>query len=129
MLILGISAYYHDSAAALIEDGDVIAAAQEERFSRRRHDASFPDSAIRACLDIAGARAADVELVAFFDKPFLKLERVLETYLAFAPRGFQSFRQTMPGWLKERLFQKKRLVAELERLDERIDWERRLLFS
>ena len=129
MLILGISAYYHDSAAALVEDGEVVAAAQEERFSRRRHDAAFPDGAIRSCLEIAGARAADVDLVTFYDKPFLKLERVLETYLAFAPRGFESFRQTMPLWLKERLFQKKMLVGELDKLDERVDWERRLLFS
>lgn len=129
MLILGISAYCHDSAAALVEDGEVVAAAQEERFSRRRHDAAFPDGAIRACLGIAGARAADVDLVAFYDKPFLKLERVVETYLAFAPRGFQSFRRAMPLWLKDRLFQKKMLVGELETLDERVDWERRLLFS
>ena len=92
MRILGLSAYYHDSAAALVVDGKVTAAEQEERFTRKKHDSDFPRHAIRSCLDIAGLRPADLDQVAFYDKPFLKFERLLETYLAFAPRGFSSLR-------------------------------------
>ena len=96
MKVLGISAWYHDSAAALVDDGEIVAAAQEERFSRRKHDAGFPAQAARFCLQYAGLTADQVDFVAFYDKPFLKFERLLETYLAFAPRGFQSFRQALP---------------------------------
>ena len=106
MKILGISAFYHDAAAALIVDGRIVAAAQEERFTRKKHDSGFPVNAIRFCLEFAGMRPADLDQVAFYDKPFLKFERLLETYLAFAPRGFTSFRQALPIWLKEKLFQK-----------------------
>src|SRR6516165_10127704 len=98
MKILGISAYYHDSAAALIDDGAIIAAAQEERFSRRKHDARFPHYAAAWCLQSSGTRLADIDYVVFYDKPWLKFERMLETYLAYAPRGLQSFLTAMPIW-------------------------------
>src|SRR5512141_1490680 len=104
--ILGISAFYHDSAAALVVDGDIVAAAQEERFTRKKHDPGFPRSAVRYCLEEAGLDLASVDCVAFYDKPFLKFERLLETYLAFAPRGFKSFSMAIPVWLREKLFQK-----------------------
>ena len=97
MRILGISAFYHDSAAALIEDGEIIAAAQEERFTRKKHDARFPAAAIAYCLEEKGLDLGGVDYVAFYDKPLLKFERLLDTYLAFAPRGFQSFRKAMTG--------------------------------
>ena len=129
MRILGISAYYHDAAAAVVVDGRIVAAAQEERFTRIKHDPAFPHHAIRACIALAGLQPADIDLVAFYDKPFLKFERLLETYLAFAPRGFTSFRQALPLWLKEKLFQKSMLVKELAQLDGDIDWTPRLLFS
>ena len=106
MRILGVSAFYHDSAAALIEDGYILAAAQEERFTRKKHDAAFPKQAITYCLEEAGFTLDQIDYVAFYDKPFLKFERLIETYLAFAPRGFQSFKMAMPVWLKEKLFQK-----------------------
>ena len=104
MYILGISAYYHDSAAALISDGRVVAAAQEERFSRKKHDHSFPSQAAEYCLSQAGITVADLDLVAFYDKPFLKFERLLETYLSFAPAGLRSFLQAMPMWIKEKVW-------------------------
>ena len=129
MNILGVSAYYHDSAAALVKDGSIIAAAQEERFTRKKHDARFPRNAVKFCLESAGLTAKDVDYVAFYDKPFLKFERLLETYLAFAPRGFKSFRMAIPLWLKEKLFQKSLLADEMEELDPDIDWEKRLLFT
>ncbi|HWS25735.1 MAG TPA: carbamoyltransferase N-terminal domain-containing protein, partial [Xanthomonadales bacterium] len=113
MLILGLSAYYHDSAAALLRDGQIVAAAQEERFSRVKHDARFPSHAVRYCLHEAGVSLADVDHVVFFEKPFLKFERLLETYLAFAPRGFASFATAMPIWLRDKLFQKKLIADEL----------------
>ena len=116
MRILGLSAYYHDSAAALVVDGRIVAAAQEERFSRRKHDAGFPTSAIRFCLEHAGIAPADVDAVAFYDKPFLKFERLLETYLAFAPRGYRSFAMAMPVWIQEKLFQKDLLQKQLARI-------------
>jgi carbamoyltransferase len=128
MRILGISAFYHDSAAALVEDGRIVAAAQEERFTRRKHDARFPRHAVEACLAEAGVGLDQVDHVAFYDKPFLKFERLLETYLMFAPRGFRSFRMALPLWLKEKLFQKHLLRQELRRLDPSFD-ESRLLFS
>jgi len=129
MRILGISAYYHDSAAALLRDGVVVAAAQEERFTRKKHDASFPHEAIRSCLESTGTRAADIDLVAFYDKPFLKFDRLVETYLAFAPRGFASFREALPVWVKDKLFQKRSIVKELAQLDDGPDWGKKLIFS
>jgi len=129
MIVLGISAYYHDAAAALLRDGHVIAAAQEERFTRKKHDSSFPHHAIRACLETSGVRASEVDFVAFYDKPFLKFERLLETYLAFAPRGFQSFRTALPVWIKDKLFQRGTLLSELKNVQSGIDWAKRLLFS
>jgi carbamoyltransferase len=129
MKILGISSYYHDSAAALLRDGQVVAAAQEERFTRKKHDSAFPHEAIRSCLQSTGTRAAEIDLVAFYDKPFLKFERLIETYLAFAPRGFTSFRQALPVWVKDKLFQRRNILKELELIDEGQDWEKKLLFS
>lgn len=129
MRILGISGYYHDSAAALIVDGKVIAAAQEERFSRKRHDAGFPKLAIEFCLARGGISASDIDYVAFYDKPFLKFERLLETYLAYAPAGFESFRTALPVWIKEKLFQKDLLARELKAIDPTVDWLKRLMFS
>src|SRR5688572_30410846 len=129
MRILGISAYYHDSAAALVVDGKVVAAAQEERFTRKKHDSNFPHHAIKACLEIAGLTPAQLDHVAFYDKPFLKFERLLETYLAFTPRGFTSFRQALPVWVKDKLFQRNTLLKELKTLDRDADWEAKLLFS
>jgi carbamoyltransferase len=128
--ILGISAFYHDSAACLIEDGKIIAAAQEERFSRIKHDASFPHNAIRYCLNQAQIAAAGVDHVVFYEKPFLKFERLVETYLAFVPRGFLSFSAAIPVWIHEKLFQKSGILKELSQsLDSSINWEKRLLFS
>lgn len=109
MNILGISAFYHDSAAALVQDGRVIAAAQEERFSRKKHDADFPERAVDYCLAEAGVQASELDYVAFYEKPLLKFDRLIETYFAFAPRGFQSFRQALPLWLKEKLFAQRTL--------------------
>jgi len=127
--ILGISAYYHDSAAALVVDGRIEYAAQEERFSRKKHDPSFPREAIRTCLETTGVRADQIDVVAFYDKPFLKFERLLETYLAFAPRGFNSFRRALPLWIKEKLFQKSLLLKELKGLLGEADWQSKLIFS
>jgi carbamoyltransferase len=129
MRVLGLSAYYHDSAAALLEDGRILAAAQEERFTRRKHDSSFPRHAIASCLEISGLRLEDVDCVAFYDKPFLKFERLLETYVAYAPRGFASFRRAIPVWLREKLFQKDLLLKELGKLSNGVDFSERLLFS
>ncbi len=128
MRILGISAFYHDSAAALVIDGDIAAAAQEERFTRKKQDAGFPCNAIEYCLSEAGG-LDKIDYVAFYDKPFLKFERLLETYLAFAPRGFASFGMAMPLWLKEKLFQKYLIKSELKRWMKDFDWEDRLLFA
>ena len=129
MRILGISAFYHDSAAALIEDGRIVAAAQEERFTRKKADADYPKNAIAYCLKAGGVTLADIDRVAFYDKPFLKFERLLETYLAFAPRGFKSFRMAIPLWLREKLFLKQLLGDELKALEPGYDWENRLAFS
>jgi carbamoyltransferase len=126
--ILGLSALYHDSAAALVVDGVLAAAAQEERFTRVKHDARYPRNAVDYCLGEAGCRLSDIDRVVFYDKPFLKFERLLETYLATAPRGFASFRMSMPLWLKDKLFQKARLTKELARHDPDFD-PGRLLFS
>ena len=111
--ILGISAYYHDSAAALLADGEVLAAAQEERFTRKKHDSSFPVHACRFVLEEAGVSYRDLAAVAFYDKPFLKFERLLETYHAFAPGGFVSFLSAMPVWIKEKLFMRNLLGDHL----------------
>ena len=129
MIVLGISAYYHDSAAAIVRDGVVVNAAQEERFTRKKHDPGFPANAIRWCLADAGVAPGDVDRVAFYDKPFLKFERLLETYLAFAPRGFTSFRTAMPVWLSEKLFQKDLLLKELHAIDPDLATTNKLLFS
>ncbi|MGN6134432.1 MAG: carbamoyltransferase N-terminal domain-containing protein, partial [Aureliella sp.] len=101
--ILGISAFYHDSAAALVVDGQIVAAAQEERFSRRKHDAAFPKRAIEYCLSAAGMRPEQLEYVAYYEKPFTKFERLLETQVAYAPRGYRAFRRAMPSWLSQKL--------------------------
>jgi carbamoyltransferase len=129
MIVLGISALYHDSAAALLRDGEIIAAAQEERFTRKKHDPGFPKHAIEYCLDEAGITAADVDIVAFYDKPFLKFERLLETYVAFAPKGFESFRMAIPVWLREKLFLKDLLIKELKSFAPDVGWEEKLKFS
>src|SRR4051812_17984727 len=114
--VLGISSYYHDSAAALLRDGDIVAAAQEERFSRKKHDERFPVGAIDFCLREARITLADVSHIAFYDKPLVKFERLLETYLSYAPRGFVSFATAMPVWLKDKLFLKKTLRREFSLL-------------
>src|SRR5262245_14895764 len=129
MRILGVSAFYHDSAAALLVDGRIAAAAQEERFTRKKHDARFPREAITYCLQSAGLRLRDVDYVAFYDKPFLKFERLLETYLAFAPRGFRSFAMAVPVWVGEKLFQKNLLQSELRGFDPEFDAATKLLFA
>lgn len=130
MYTLGISAFYHDSAACLLEDGEIVAAAQEERFSRKKHDSGFPHHAIQYCLREAEISGAQVDSVVFYEKPFLKFERLLETYLAFAPRGFLSFAKAMPIWVKDKLYQKSALIRDLKvSLAEDVDWRDRLLFS
>jgi carbamoyltransferase len=129
MRILGISAFYHDSAAALVRDGEIVAAAQEERFTRKKHDSRFPAKAVEYCLAQDGVGLADVDWVAFYDKPFLKFERLLETYVAFAPRGLRSFAMAMPLWVREKLFQKSLLRDELKQFSADFDWENRLLFT
>ena len=130
MYILGISAFYHDSAACLIRDGEIIAAAQEERFTRIKHDSNFPSNAIQFCVDHAGVNADQIAAIAFYEKPFLKFERLLETYLAFAPKGFKSFSKAMPLWVKDKLFQKLTLINALDKtFGIKGDWENRLLFS
>ncbi len=115
--ILGISAFYHDSAAALIIDGEIVAAAQEERFTRIKHDASYPVNAINYCLNESKLSLKQIDYISFYDKPFLKFERLLETYVAFAPKGFQSFRLAIPIWLREKLFLKNWLLKELKKID------------
>ena len=130
MNILGISAYYHDSAACLVVDGKIIAAAQEERFTRKKHDENFPVNAINYCLTEAGLSAQQIDYVVFYDKPFLKFERLFETYLAFAPRGFKSFATSLPVWVKDKLFQKSVILDALkDHLDKTTDWSNKLLFS
>jgi carbamoyltransferase len=129
MNILGISAFYHDSAAALVQDGRIAAAAQEERFTRTKHDAGFPSNAIAYCLKQAGLKGSNVDFVVFYDKPFLKFERLLETYVAFAPRGFKSFRTAMPIWVGEKLFQKDMLKKALTDCDPELADPKKLLFT
>src|SRR5688572_20696803 len=112
MKILGISAFYHDSAAAIVEDGKVIAAAQEERFSRIKHDSSFPSKAIEFCLDYSASTVDQLDAIVYYEKPLLKFERLLETYFSFAPKGLVSFISAMPVWLKEKMFFKRQIKRE-----------------
>ncbi|MEQ8522552.1 MAG: carbamoyltransferase N-terminal domain-containing protein, partial [Vicingaceae bacterium] len=128
MKILGISAFYHDSAAAIIEDGKIIAAAQEERFTRKKHDASFPSNAVAYCLEYSGSTLNDLDAIAFYDKPLLKFERLLETYYAFSPKGLASFITAIPVWLKEKLFLKKLIKDELKELGDFDPKKYKLLF-
>ena len=127
--ILGISAFYHDSAAALAKDGKIVAAAQEERFSRKKHDSRYPFNAINFVLEYCNLKLSEVDHIVFYEKPFLKFERLLETYLAFAPSGFKSFSMAMPLWLKEKLFQKKMLFNELKEHDENFNNINKINFS
>ena len=120
MNILGISAFYHDSAACLVRDGEIIAAAQEERFTRKKHDSAFPVNAIKYCLTEAKLSAGGIDYVVFYDKPFLKFERIFETYLAFAPKGFTSFATSLPVWIKDKLFQKSVILKALKECCERL---------
>ena len=130
MYILGISAFYHDSAACIIKDGEIIAAAQEERFTRKKHDASFPSYAIKYCVQEAQINAQQIDIVVFYEKPFIKFERLLETYLAFAPKGFVSFAMAMPAWIKDKLFQKSLIIKELRSIfGKDTNWHERLMFS
>jgi carbamoyltransferase len=130
MKILGISAYYHDAASCLVVDGEIIAAAQEERFTRKKHDSNFPVNAICYCLSEGKTSSRDIDYVVFYDKPFLKFERLLETYLAFAPKGFKSFATSLPIWLKDKLFQKTVITNALRDLwGKDVKWEEKLLFS
>jgi len=129
MRVLGISAYYHDSAAAIVRDGEIIAAAQEERFTRKKHDPSFPVHAVQYCLDAEGVSLDSVDYIVFYDKPFLKFERLLETYLAFAPRGLRSFQMAIPLWIREKLFQKDLLAKELKKISPSKNLEGKLLFT
>ena len=129
MRVIGISAYYHDSAAALVDNGTIVAAAQEERFSRKKHDARFPANALAYCLRQGGLRLGDIDQIVFYDKPFLKFERLVQTYLAFAPRGFGSFRQSLPLWLREKLFLRDLLETELRQGDGGAQWNGVLNFS
>ena len=127
--ILGISAFYHDSAATLLIDGEIIAAAQEERFTRKKHDLSYPFNAIEFVLNFSKIKLSEVDQIIFFEKPFLKFERLLETYVAFAPKGFKSFCMAMPIWLKDKLFQKKMLFNELKRHDDNFNDDKKIYFS
>ena len=127
--ILGISAFYHDSAAALIKDGKITSAAQEERFTRKKHDSGFPSNAINFVLNFSNVKLSEIDHIVFYEKPFLKFERLLETYVAFAPKGFQSFSRAMPIWLREKLFQKKLIFDYLQNLDKSFNSDSKLLFS
>jgi carbamoyltransferase len=129
MHILGLSAFYHDSAAALIGEGQILAAAQEERFTRKKHDAAFPVNALRYCLQAANLAGKDIDRVVFYEKPFIKFERLLETYLAFAPRGFASFRKAMPLWIGEKLFQRDLILRELKGIAPELADKAKLRFS
>jgi carbamoyltransferase len=129
MRILGISAFYHDSAAVLVDDGAIVAAAQEERFTRQKHDSRFPRNAVKYCLEHAGLTLEDLDHVVFYDKPLLKFDRLLETYLAFAPAGFRSLRHSLPVWIGGKLFQRQTLEKQLKPFGNGFDWERKLLFA
>ena len=129
MVVLGISAFYHDSAAAIVRDGEIIAAVQEERFTRKKHDSCFPSESIRYCLCEAGVDGRGVDRVVYYEKPFVKFGRLLETYIAFAPRGFSSFRRAMPLWLNEKLFLRELILKELGKIDLQLGVDKKLLFS
>src|ERR1017187_10134830 len=129
MRVLGISAFYHDSAAALVRDGEIVAAAQQERFTRKKHDSGFPRHAVEYCLRTEGVPLEEINYIVFYDKPFLKFERLLETYLTFAPRGLRSFQVAVPLWVREKLFQKKLLCDYLQVHGAGFDLESRLLFT
>ncbi len=131
MYILGISAFYHDSAACIIKDGKILAAAQEERFTRIKHDHSFPVNSIKFCMQESNINYSDLDSVVFYEKPFLKFERLLETYLAFAPKGFLSFIKSMPIWIKDKLFQKSKIIIELNKIFKikKYNWDKKLFFS
>jgi carbamoyltransferase len=127
--ILGISAFYHDSAASLIENGIIIAAAQEERFSRKKHDDRFPKNAIKFLLENSNCSLNEIDKIIFYEKPFLKFERLLETYIAFSPKGFKQFSKAIPIWLKEKLFQKKQIINFLKEIDNSFLPDNKILFS
>ena len=127
--ILGISAFYHDSAACILKNGEIVAAAQEERFSRKKHDASYPHQAINFVLKYSNIRLSEIDQIVFFEKPFLKFERLLETYVAFAPKGFFSFSKAMPLWIKEKLFQKNFLLNKLKEQDQNFKSDKNIFFS
>ena len=127
--ILGISAFYHDSAASIIKDGKIVAAAQEERFTRIKHDSSFPINAINFVLKYSKLKLSEVDQIVFYEKPFLKFERLLETYVAFAPRGFIQFTKAMPSWLRDKLFQKKQIFECLKTIDNNYKDEKKIFFS
>ena len=127
--ILGISAFYHDSAACLLKDGKIIAAAQEERFTRKKHDSSYPHNAVEFVLNYGNLKLSEVDQIVFFEKPFLKFERLLETYVAFAPRGFVSFAKAMPLWIKEKLFQKNLIFNKLKAHDTDYKSDQNIFFS
>ena len=130
MIILGVSAYYHDSAACLIKDGEIVNAVQEERFSRIKHDSKFPIKSILFCLKNSNYSIDNVDYIVFYDKPFIKFERLLETYLAFAPKGFVQFYKSFQIWIKEKLFQKRMLIEELEKISKnKSTIKSKLLFS
>ena len=129
MQILGLSAFYHDSAAALVRDGEIVAAAQEERFSRRKHDARFPKNAVAFCLAEGGVKLQDLDCVVFYDKPLLKFDRLIENYLAFAPRGLRSFQIAVPLWVREKLFQKSLLERELKSFSRQVRLGIQTLFT
>ena len=127
--IVGISAFYHDSAAALIIDGKIVAAAQEERFTRKKHDSSYPFNAVNFVLRFSGSKLTEIDYIVFYEKPFLKFERLLETYVALAPKGFKQFTKSMPSWLREKLFQKNLLMKFLKEHDKNFNDEKKIFFS
>lgn len=129
MKIIGISAFYHDSAAALVIDGEIVAAAQEERFTRKKHDLSYPINSIDYCLKFANLKANEIDFIVFYDKPLSKFTRLLKTYLAFAPNGFSSFREAIPVWLRDKLFHKNLILKKLALLDSNTNWHQKLIFS
>jgi carbamoyltransferase len=130
MYIMGISAFYHDSAACLLKDGKIIAAVQEERFTRKKHDSSFPRHSIQFCIKEAGISPDQISNIVFYEKPFIKFERLIETYLGYVPRGFLSFSKIIPIWIKDKLFQKTKILNELnETIKTKINWRERILFS
>jgi len=127
--ILGISAFYHDSAAAIIEDGEIVVACQEERFTRKKHDFSFPINSIKYCLDYSGYSIDDLDAVVFYEKPFLKFERLLTTYYVFAPKGLKLFLTAVPVWIKEKLFMKELIIKRLSEIENFDRKKLKLLFS